>query len=125
MKISAKTKAKPTPVTVDYDVPETLDAQVAKFGKEVVAAHAGGSIVISGQAFIRRHIAKGSTPAQIQEAMKTWKPDVRSAVKQSAFEKAAKSISGLSEAERAQLLKDLQSKVQSNNTPAKPALKSA
>lgn len=122
MKISAKTKAKPTPVTVDYDVPDTLEAQVTKFGKEVVAAHAGGSIVISGQAFIRRHIAKGSTPAQIQEAMKTWKPDVRSAVKQTAFEKAARSLAGLSEAERAQLLKDLQAKV---GQPGKPALKSA
>lgn len=122
MKISAKTKAKPTPVTVDYDVPDTLEAQVTKFGKEVVAAHAGGSVVISAQAFIRRHIAKGSTPAQIQEALKTWKPDVRSAVKQTAFEKAAKSLAGLSEAERAQLLKDLQNKVQS---AGKPALKSA
>lgn len=115
MKVSAKTKSKPTPVEVEYDVPSDLDGQVKKFGKEVVAAHSGGSIVISLQAFMRRHIAKGSTPAQIQEAVKTWKPDVRSAVKQSAFEKAASSIDKLSPTERADLLKKLQS-----TGPAKP-----
>lgn len=116
MKVSAKTKAKPTPVVVDYDVPEALEAQVTKFGKEVVAAHSGGSIVISLQAFIRRHIEKGSTPQQIQDAVKAWKPDVRSAVKQSAFEKAASSIDKLSPDERKELLKKLQSA---------PALKTA
>lgn len=119
MKVSAKTKAKPTPVTVEYDVPSDLEALTKLFGKEVVSAHAGGSIVISLQAFIRRHISKGSTPQQIQEAAKAWKPDVRSAVKQSAFEKAASTIDKLSPQERAELLKKLQS-------PAKPqALKSA
>lgn len=108
MKVSAKTKSKPTPVEVQYDVPEKLAELEKRFGPEVVAAHASGSIVISLQAFMRRHIAKGSTPAQIQEAVKTWKPDVRSAVKQSAFEKAASSIDKLSPTERTELLKKLQ-----------------
>lgn len=119
MKVSAKTKKKPTPVQVEYDVPEDLDKQVAKFGKEVVAAHSGGSIVISLQAFIRRHIEKGSTPQVIQAEVSKWKPDVRSAVKQSAFEKAASTIDKLSAQERAELLKKLQ------DANKQPALKSA
>lgn len=104
MKVSAKTKSKPTPVEVEYDIPSDLDALTKRFSKEVVSAHAGGSIVISLQAFIRRHIAKGSTPVQIQEAVKTWKPDVRSAVKQSAFDKVAALMDKLSPQERAALL---------------------
>lgn len=122
MKVSAKTKAKPTPVSVDYDVPEKLADLAKRFGDEVVAAHASGSIVISLQAFLRRHIAKGSTPQQIQDAVKAWKPDVRSAVKQSAFEKAASSIDKLSPQERADLLKKLQS---GGPAAVKPAVKAA
>lgn len=110
MKVSAKTKAKPVPVTVEYDVPEKLADLAKRFGEDVVAAHAGGSIVISLQAFMRRLIEKNQTPQQIQEQSKTWKPDVRSAVKQSAFEKAASSIDKLSPAERSELLKKLTSK---------------
>lgn len=108
MKVSAKTKAKPTPVSVDYDVPEKLEDLRKKFGDEVVAAHASGSIVISLQAFMRRHIEKADfDPKKLQEAVKTWKPDVRSVVKQSAFEKATSSIDKLSDQERAELLKRL------------------
>lgn len=122
MKISAKTKAKPSPVTVEYAVPEDLDELVKLFGKPVVAAHAGGSIVISAQAFMRRLIAKGKTPQQIQDEIKPWKPDVRSAVKQSAFEKATAALNKLSPEERAAVLKEAQAKAAQ---PAKPTLKSA
>jgi acyl-CoA reductase-like NAD-dependent aldehyde dehydrogenase len=121
MKVSARTKSKPTPVEVEVNVPDDLDGQTKMYGKEVVAAHAKGSIVISLQAFMRRHISKGSTPQQIQEAVKAWKPDVRSAVKQSAFEKAASTIDKLSPQERAELLK----KLQSGGAPKPQAVKSA
>lgn len=122
MKISAKTKLKPSPVTVEYAVPEDLNELVTLFGKAVVSAHAGGSIVISAQAFMRRLIAKGSTPQQIQDSIKTWKPDVRSSVKQSAFEKATAALNKLSPEERAAVLKEAQAKAAQ---PAKPTLKSA
>lgn len=108
MKVSAKTKAKPTPVTVDYDIPTDLPGLQKRFGDTVVAAHAGGSIIISAQAFMRRLIEKGSTPQQIQVEISKWKPDVRTASKQSAFEKAANSLDKLSPDEKAALLKKLQ-----------------
>lgn len=108
MKVSAKTKAKPNPVSVEYDVPDKLEDQVKRFGQDVVAAHSKGSITISLQAFMRRLIEKNTNPQGIQDAVKAWKPDVRSAIKQSAFEKAASSIDKLSPQERAELLKKLQ-----------------
>lgn len=110
MKITAKTKDKPAPVSVDYDIPEKLEEMRKKFGDEVIAAHAHGSIVISLQAFMRRHIEKKDFDVKkLQEAVKAWRPDVRSVVKMSAFEKAATSIDKLTPAERAELLKKLTS----------------
>ena len=108
MKVSAKTKAKPS-VQVDYDVPADLATLTKRFGESVVAAHASGSIVISLQAFIRRQIEKGSSLPDIQKAVTAWKPDVRSAVKQTAFEKVVANLSKLSPQERADMLKQLQS----------------
>jgi hypothetical protein len=109
VKISAKTKLKPTPVSVDYDIPENLAGLTSKFGQDVVAAHANGSIVISLQAFMRRHIEKSDFSLQkLQDAVKVWKPDVRSVVRMSAFDRAAGSIDKLSPQERAELLKRLQ-----------------
>lgn len=108
MKVSAKTKEKPTPVTIEVAIPDGTDALVKAYGTEVVGTAAKGAIVISLQAFMRRMIEKGKTAAEIQEAAKTWKPDVRSVVKQSAFEKATASLDKLSPQERAELLKKLQ-----------------
>lgn len=108
MEVAAKTKAKPTPVKVNYDLPEKLPELQKKFGDDVVAAAARGAIVISLQAFMRRHIEKGSAPAAIQTAVTAWRPDVRTIVAQSAFEKVSTNIDKLTPAERADLLKRLQ-----------------
>lgn len=106
--VSAKTKDKPTPVTVNYSIPGTLDGLTKAFGAEVTAAAAQDSITISVQAFMRRMINKGTSPADIQKAVSTWRPDVRSVVKQSAFEKAASSLDKLTPEERRALLAKLQ-----------------
>lgn len=108
MKVQAKTKAKPTPVSVDYEIPDGVDALRKAFGDEVVASAAKGAIVISLQAYMRRLIEKGKTAAEIQTEVKAWKPDTRSIVKQSAFEKATSQLDKLSAQERADLLKKLQ-----------------
>lgn len=108
MKVSAKTKEKPTPVTIEYDVPEKLADLTKRFGEDVVAAAAKGQIVISLQAFMRRHIEKGTSQAELQKAASAWKPDVRTVVKQSAFEKATSQLDKLSPQERQELLKKLQ-----------------
>lgn len=106
--VSAKTKEKPTPITVTYAIPGTLAALTKAFGEDVVAAAAQDSITISLQAFMRRHIAKGTSQPEIQKAVSAWKPDARSVVKQSAFEKAASSLDKLSADERKALLAKLQ-----------------
>jgi len=110
MKISAKTKEKPAPISVDYDVPEKLEDLQKKFGGEVVAAAAKAQIVISLQAFMRRHIEKGTNHAELQKEVSAWRPDVRTVVKQSAFEKVTSSLDKLSPEERKKLLEQLRAK---------------
>ena len=99
------------PVTVDYDLPEDLDGLVKKFGAEVIAANAAGAIVISLQSFLRRHIEKGTKHEDIQKEVHAWKPDVRTTVKQNAFEKASSSLDKLSPEERKALLAKLQASI--------------
>jgi hypothetical protein len=108
MEISAKTKDKPVPVKVQYAIPDNLEGMRKAFGDDVTFAAAKGAVVISLQAFMRRHIDKGSTPAVIQQEVAKWKPDVRSVVKQSAFEKVSSNITKLTPEERKRLLAELQ-----------------
>ena len=106
--VSAKTKEKPTPVKVQYNLPSTLAELQKAYGDDVVAAAARGAIVISLQAFMRRHIDKGTSVADIQKAVTAWRPDVRTIVRQSAFEKATSSLKQLTPEERKKLLAELQ-----------------
>lgn len=109
MKVSAKTKEKPGPVAVEYDIPETLPGLVGSFGEDVVAKAAQGAIVISLQAFMRRHIEKNTPLADLQKEVAAWRPDIRSVTRQSAFEKATSSLDKLTPEERKALLQKLQS----------------
>ena len=108
MEVQARTAKHPTPVKVNYNIPADLDGKRKLFGDEVVNAAAGGAIVISLQAFMRRHIEKGTAQPAIQQAVGAWKPDVRSIVKQTAFEKVSSNISKLTPEERKKLLAELQ-----------------
>lgn len=95
-------------VNVNVDIPGDLAGLEEKFGAEVVAAAAIDSLVITVQALMRRLMAKGKSTAEIQAEVDKWKPEVRTLVKQSAFEKASNAISKMSAEERAELLKKLQ-----------------
>jgi len=108
MKVSAKTKEKPTPVTVEVNIPDSLTDLTQAYGDAVVAAAAKGAIVISLQAFLRRHIEKGTALPELQKEAAAWRPDVRTVVKQTALEKASSSIKQLSPEERKALLAQLQ-----------------
>jgi hypothetical protein len=108
MKISAKTQEKPTPVSVEYDIPEGLEALYTRFGEDVVAKAAQGAIIISLQAFMRRHIEKGTPHAELQNEVTKWMPDVRTITKQTAFEKATSALDKLTPEERKALLAKLQ-----------------
>jgi len=106
MDVSAKTKEHPEVVSVSYDIPDSLADMTAKFGEGVVASNAKGAIIISLQAFIRRHIDKPID--EIKKLVDDWKPDTRtSGPKKSALEKATEALSGLSAEQRAELLKQL------------------
>ena len=104
------TKEKPAPIKVECKLLDVTNLEDAfkKWGNDVVLNAAKGAVVISLQAFIRRHIDKG-TPAQgIQAEVDRWKPDVRSVVKATAFEKATSQLDKLSTQERSELIKRLQ-----------------
>ena len=107
MEVSAKTKDHPETVTVNYEIPEDLAGLVEKFGEETVASNARGAVIISLQAFIRRHIDKPQE--ELQELASAWRPDTRMpAVKKSAFERATSALGSLSAEEKAELLRKLQ-----------------
>lgn len=104
--ISAKTKDHPESVNVNYDMPETVEGLVEKFGAEAVASAASDALTISIQALLRRHIEKPQD--ELQSLVDEWKPGVRSpAVQKTAFEKATGALSKLSDEERAELLRRL------------------
>lgn len=94
--------------SVQFNLPATLPEMVKAYGESVVQAHAKGSIIISLQALMRRMLEAGKSQPDIQKAVNEWKPDTKTVVKQSAFEKATGAIKSLSAEERAKLLKELQ-----------------
>lgn len=100
------------PITVDYpllDVNTTAEL-VKNFGEAVTFNAAKSATVISLQAFVRRLLDKNTDPAEIQKQVSAWRPDVRSMVKMSAFEKAQSTIKSLSPEEKKKLLAELQGK---------------
>src|SRR3990167_6685598 len=119
MKVSAKTKERPTPIVVEVDIPTGLQEKLKKFGDEVINAAVEDSLIITVQSLIRRlmtdvkdkagKVKRGAlTAAQIQTEIAKWQPSVRSLVRQSAFEKASSSLDKLSPEERKALLSKLQ-----------------
>jgi len=96
------------PVEAEVNIPDGTDALVKAFGTEVVGSAAKGAIVIAAQAYMRRLLDKGSSPADIQKAMSAWRPDVRTITAQTAFEKASGALDKLSAEERKTLLSKLQ-----------------
>ena len=104
MEISFKTKEHPEPRKINYDMAESLQGLLDKFGEEAVVNAATGSFVISIQALARRHIEK--TDDEIEALACDWNPNERaSATPKTTAEKAASALSKLSPEERAELLR--------------------
>lgn len=109
MDISAKTKDHPEVVTAQYDMPASLAELTNKFGEEAVYEAAKGAIVISIQAYMRRHLDKDA--AELQGLVSAWQPGVRTpGVKKTAFETVTSKLGALSPEERAEILKALKAK---------------
>lgn len=93
-------------VEVEYDLPETLDGLVEKFGAEVVASAATDSFTIAIQALMRRHIDKSQE--EVQALVAEWVPGTRAAaVKKTPLEKAQAALRAMSEEDRAAFLASL------------------
>lgn len=107
MQVSAKRKDDLEATVVEFDLPETLEAMTELYGAETVYTNAKGAIVISLQAFVRRLLDKNQTTEEIQAAVTAWRPDVKTVVKATAFEKATKALTNMSADERAALLEQL------------------
>lgn len=106
--ISFRKKGDETSRKANFDMPESLEALVAKFGEDAVYSNAVDSITISLQALGRRHIDKPD--AEIQALFDAWVPGTRGAVvRKSPFEKAQALVGGLNAEQRAALLAQLSS----------------
>jgi len=116
------------PVEAEVNIPETLAEKVKLFGEEVVNGASEDALIINVQALMRRMMvpkfdkagkktSEASSEAEIQKAVAAWKPDVRTVVRQTAFEKASSSLEKLTPDERKALLASLQ-KLQSAPAPA-------
>ncbi len=105
--INAKKKDSEKVVSVEYDMPESLQGLVEKFGEDAVASAATDSFTINIQALIRRNFEKSQE--EIQAAVSSWVPGVRGpAVKKSPLEKAKAALTAMSAEDRAALLAQLQ-----------------
>ena len=62
--------------TIAYDFGANLKEMVEKFGEEVVFTNARGSMVITGQAAMRRYLAGGKSQEEIADLMGSWKPGI-------------------------------------------------
>lgn len=107
MEISFRTKEHTEAKTVNWELPETLEALVAKYGEESVFENAKANYVIGAQAFGRRHIEKSQD--ELQALFNDYDPTTRSpATKKTAFERATSAVSQMTPEERAELLARLQ-----------------
>ena len=105
-KLDEKTgkKVKLQPVVSQFNMPKTLAEKVKAWGEDVINAATEDSVVISVQSLSRRLQTAGKSAAEIQTAITAYRPDVRTIVRQSAFEKVQSNIDKLSPEERKQLL---------------------
>ena len=105
-------------VSVDYEIPETIDGLVEAFGEDVVKSHVISSIVIALQGRLRgwakNQLEKdGKIDAdKLQKAANEWKPG-QARPKMSAVEKAAKALEKMTPEELAQYKKMLEEKLAS------------
>lgn len=105
--VKATKKGEERVVSVEWDLPESLQGLIDKFGEDVVANAAASQLTIGLQAFIRRHFEK--TDEEIQQLVNEYVPGVRGpVVKKSPLEKATAALASMSPEERAQLLAKLQ-----------------
>lgn len=107
MEISAR-HGKNEPVKSVFNMPGTVAEKIKAWGEDVVNAASEDSVIITIQALSRRLQKAGKSVAEINKAVADFKPNVRTLIRQSAFEKASSSLDKLTPEERKALLAKLQ-----------------
>jgi hypothetical protein len=138
MKISATRKGQDgrpdKSIEIEYDLPEKLSELASRYGEDIVANHARGSLIVTLQALIRNRLDKNQPTAEIQKAVNEWKPGIRVPGK-SANEKVLELLGKMTPEQRAAALKQFNNgiptttanapvngpgKVSAGSAPAKP-----
>lgn len=97
-----------TTVTVNYDLPTSTEAAVAKYGEETVLDLVNRALTLGVQALVRVQLGKEEgtkDPAALQSLVDNWVPGVRGPVtRQTPLERASSAISKLDPSALAELL---------------------
>ena len=101
----AKGERKGEVITINYDLPQTVDEALQRYGEEVVFSRFQSSLVIDIQSAMRTKIRKGLNQDEIQAEMEKWEPQVK-AVGRTKEEKVRDLLSKLTPEERAELLSE-------------------
>lgn len=102
---SGRAEGAPT-VTVNYDLPATVQDAVSKYGEATVADLITRSLTLGVQALVRVKMGKGTTKqSELQAAVDAWVPGVRGpAVRQTPLERAISALKSLDPTALAELL---------------------
>lgn len=105
--INATTKDSGRTVGVEYDFGATLKDSIDKFGEEVVHNNFQAQAVISLQSLLRRGIKSEKNDEEIAKMASEWKPSMKTVTRKSAQEKIKDAFTGMDDAARKELLKEL------------------
>lgn len=95
-----------TVVTVNFDIPTSVQAAVDKYGEETTTDLIGRSLTLGVQALVRQKLAAGETDqATLQNMVDNWIPGVRGPItRQTPLERATSALNKLDPAALAELL---------------------
>ena len=95
------------PFTVTYDIPDTVQEAVDRWGEEIVYSRFKSSLVIDLQSFMRTQIKKdNASPEAVQEAVNGWTPGAKKTGKPFS-EKVSEYLQNMSPEERAAFLAEM------------------
>lgn len=98
-------------VVVNYEFPTSVAGYVDRFGEEQTASLLGRSVTLAIQALVRQKAAAGTDDSALQNAVNSWQPGVRGPItKKTPYERAQSALTGLSQEELQELLKQYRGK---------------
>lgn len=109
IKIITKAPKLERSLEVMYDMPDTVEGLVEKFGAEAVVAGAAANIKIDFQAAVRRQMEANKTDEEIVSVMGTWKPGDKLSLPTDPVARIRNSWGVLTEDQKAALMAELAS----------------